>query len=88
MSLLPYVFMLISYQKLKKRSLKKHSGFKALLGLMSSWSSLIILMTTMFLLIYIPGQGWSPHIVTTASGSLIMLISGELVINYSRKKSI
>jgi len=86
MSLLPYVFMLISYQKLKKTLLKNHSGFKAPFGIALSWSSLFILIITMLLLIYIPGHGWSQNIVTTASGTLIMLISGEIVIHHNKKK--
>lgn len=85
-SLLPYVFMLISYQRLKKGAMKKHGGFKAPLGVASSWIAQIIQIVTLGLLIYIPGQGWNPSVVTTILGAAIMLISGEIIIKWQKSK--
>lgn len=85
-SLLPYVFMLIAYQRLKKERFKTHEGFTAPAGIALSWLCQIIQVVTLFLMIYIPTQGWNPDLVTNLIGTAIMVVGGEIAIKYADSK--
>ena len=85
-SLLPYVFMLIAYQRLKKNGGFDHyDGFKAPAGVAFSWICQILQVVTLFLCFYIPGAGWNDAVVTNTLGALIMIVSGEIAIRWAAK---
>lgn len=82
-SLLPYVFMLIAYQRLKARGEMdpdKYDGYRAPAGVALSWVAQIIQCVTLFLMIYIPTVGWNPDVITNVAGAVLMVGSGELAI--------
>lgn len=84
-SLLPYVFMDIAYQKLKKDKFKIHEGYTAPFGIVLSWICQIIQVATLFLMIYIPGVGWNADVVTNVVGAAAMLITGEIAITVASR---
>lgn len=87
-SLIPYVFMLIAYQRLKRRgAMNAYEGFKAPAGVALSWVCQIIQVATLLLMIYIPGHGWNPDVITNVGGAVFMLATGELAIRYANSKS-
>lgn len=78
-SLIPYVFMIIAYQRMKRDGrLDKNEGFKCPGGMAFSWIVQIIQCVTLFLMIYIPGVGWADGVVTNVIGFLLMTISGVI----------
>lgn len=85
-SLLPYVLMLISYQRLKKSGMGGYEGFKAPCGIAMSWVCQIIQCATLLLMIYIPGHGFNENVVTNLGGAAVMLITGEIAIAYANRK--
>ena len=85
-SLLPYVFMLIAYQKLKKGPMKEHDGYMAPKGVLLSWICQILQVLTLVLMIYIPGSGWNPNVLTNAAGAIIMVGTGLLAVMHQSKK--
>lgn len=87
-SLIPYVFMLIAYQRLKRRgAMDGYVGFKAPAGFALSWVCQIVQVVTLLLMIYIPGHGWNPDVITNVGGAAFMLITGELAIRYANAKA-
>lgn len=87
-SLIPYVFMLVAYQRLKRRgAMDAYEGFKAPAGVVLSWVCQIIQVATLLLMIYIPGHGWNPDVATNVGGAVFMLVTGELAIRYANSKS-
>lgn len=82
-SLIPYVFMFISYQNLKRRGEMdpgKYDGFRAPAGVVFSWIAQILQVATLLLMIYVPGYGWNPDVLTNAGGAILMLATGEVAI--------
>lgn len=87
-SLIPYVFMLVAYQRLKRRgAMDAYEGFKAPAGVALSWVCQVIQVATLLLMIYIPGHGWNPDVATNVGGAVFMLVTGELAIRYANSKS-
>lgn len=87
-SLIPYIFMLIAYQKIKKREKinKKSYYFRAPAGVFFSWICQLFQIFTLFLMIYVPGKGWNSDVFTNGLGGSVMIISGLLIIYYQEKR--
>lgn len=86
-SLLPYTFMIVAYQKMKKRNqMDFYHGFKVKGGVVLSWIVQIIQVATLCLMIYIPGQGWNESVLTNVFGAVIMIASGLIVYRYMNNK--
>lgn len=86
-SLLPYVFMVVAYQRMKRDGrLDKNEGFKCPAGMLLSWVVQIIQCVTLFLMIYIPGVGWSDSVVTNVIGFVFMVITGVIAIKVADKQ--
>lgn len=86
-SLLPYVFMIISYQRLRKQGMNGYTGFKCPCGIVLSWVVQIIQCATLLLMIYIPGYGVADDIVTNILGAAVMIISGLIVMKVAEKSN-
>ena len=85
-SIFPYVLMLISYQRLKRNGyMDNNTGFKAPAGVALSWLAQIIQCFTLFLMVYVPTQGWNPDVVTNVGGFFGMLITGIIAIAWAQK---
>lgn len=85
-SLIPYVFMIVSYQRLKKSgAMDGYQGFKAPAGVVLSWIVQIIQVATLLLMIYVPGSGWNPDVITNVGGAIAMLVTGEIAIWWAGK---
>lgn len=86
-SLLPYVLMLVAYQRLKRRgAMNDYQGFKAPAGVVLSWVCQIIQVATLLLMIYIPGHGWNPDVITNVGGAILMIVTGEIAIWFAGRK--
>lgn len=80
-SVVPYVLMVIAYQRLKSRGfMDNNTGFKAPCGVALSWIAQIVQCFTLFLMVYIPTQGWNPDVVTNVAGFVGMAVTGAIAI--------
>lgn len=86
-SLLPYVFMMVAYQRLKKQGMNGYDGFKAPCGIALSWICQIIQCATLVLMIYIPGYGWADGVMTNIIGIIVMIGSGLLMMKIAEKSN-
>ena len=83
-SLLPYVFMIIAYQRLKKAGrMDNYDGFKCPAGIACSWVVQIIQCATLLLMIYIPGYGIADDILTSLISAVVMIGAGIIAIRYA-----
>ncbi len=85
-SLLPYVFMIVAYQRLKKQGMNGYTGFKCPCGIALSWVVQIIQCATLLLMVYIPGYGLADDIVTNVLGAAVMIISGLIMMKIAEKQ--
>ena len=80
-SLVPYVFMIVAYQRLRKtEAYAAYEGFRCPGGLGLSWLVQVIQCATLFLMVYIPGVGFSSDVVTNVGGFLAMTLTGAVAI--------
>lgn len=82
-SLVPYVFMLIAYQNLRRRGEMdpgRYDGFRAPAGVVFSWIAQVIQVATLVLMVYVPTVGWNPDVLTNVGGAVFMLVTGEIAI--------
>ena len=85
-SIVPYVLMLVSYQRLKKRGfMDNNEGFTAPAGIALSWLAQIIQCFALFLMVYVPTQGWNPDVLTNVGGFLGMLVTGLIAVAWAQK---
>lgn len=83
-SVVPYVMMIVAYQRLRSSGkLDGNSGFKAPAGLALSWLVQVIQCFTLFLMIYVPGQGWNETALTNVIGFVGMAVSGAIAIRWA-----
>lgn len=79
-TLLPYVFMIASYHRLKRAGTLGTEGFHCPGGYGLSIFLQVLQCLTLLLLIYVPGYGWNDAVATNALGAVIMIGTGALVI--------
>ncbi len=89
-SIVPYVFMFIAYQRLRARGFmdNKEGIFKAPFGVPLSWLCNIIQIFTLFLMVYIPGYGWNPDVITNVGGFIGMVVTGAIAIWWAGRKKV
>lgn len=85
-TVVPYVLMLASYQKLKRAGKLDGDGFHAPGGLVFSWISQIIQVLTLVLMIYIPTVGWNENVITNVLGLAFMTISALVLYRFVHRK--
>lgn len=84
-SVVPYVLMLFAYQRLRARGFMDGKDiFRVKGGVALSWLCNIIQIFTLFLMIYIPGEGWNPDLATNLGGFLGMVGTGALAIWWAK----
>ena len=66
--------------------MKVHDGYMAPKGVLLSWICQILQVLTLVLMIYIPGSGWNPNVLTNAAGAIIMVGTGLLAVMHQSKK--
>lgn len=84
-SLLPYVFMIVAYQRLKRKGMNGYTGFKCPCGMLLSWVVQIIQCATLLLMLYIPGYGWADDLLTNVIGAVFMIGSGLIAMKVAEK---
>lgn len=86
-SIFPYVLMLIAYQRLRARGFMDNKDvFRVKGGVALSWLCNIIQVFTLLLMVYIPGQGWNPDVITNLGGFIGMLGTGALAIWWAGRR--
>lgn len=86
-SLLPYVLMIIAYQRLRKQGMNGYKGFRCPCGSVLSWVVQIIQCATLLLMLYIPGYGLADDIVTNVLGAAAMILSGLIMMKIAEKQN-
>ena len=80
-SLLPYVFMIVAYQRMKKTpKMRAYEGFKCPGGVALSWVVQVIQCFTLLLMLYVPGVGLSSSFTTNFWGAVGMIGTGLVAI--------
>lgn len=87
-SLLPYVFMIISYQNLKRKGMGGYTELKTPGGMVWAWIVQIIQVLVLLLMVYVPGYGWSDGVVTNILGLVVMVVSGEIVLKIAERTNV
>lgn len=85
-TLLPYVFMIASYHRLKWAERLPQEGFHCPGGYGLSWLIQIIQCATLLILIYVPGYGFNDAVVTNVLGAALMVGTGFLVISSKMRR--
>ena len=87
-SLLPYVFMIVAYQRLRKtEKWQAYDGFKCPAGIALSWVVQVIQCATLLLMLYIPGYGLAPDFVTSVLGAVLMVGTGLVALRVAEKEN-
>ena len=86
-SVVPYVLMLFSYQRLKRAGKLSGSHFHTPGGYAFSWLCQFIQVFTLLLMIYIPTHGWNENVLTNLFGLLFMLGTALLLLRYTHRHS-
>ena len=84
-TVVPYVLMLASYQKLKRAGKLEGAGFRVPGGLVFSWISQIIQVFALLLMIYIPTVGWNENVITNVLGLAFMTISALILYRHMHR---
>lgn len=85
-SLVPYVLMIISYQRLKKSGrMDDNEGFRAPSGIALSWLVQAVQCFTLFLMIYVPTQGWNESAGTNIAGFIGMAVTGVIAVWWAER---
>lgn len=80
-SLLPYVFMIVAYQRLRTSgAMKDYKGFRCPGGMALSWVVQIIQCATLVLMMWVPGVGLTSDFWGNLLGAVGMLVTGGIAI--------
>lgn len=79
-SMVPYIVLVVAYNKLRKTKLKDHTGWKVPCGRLVSYVLQFMQVFVTILLIWVPGQGITESAGLILAGSGAIFILGEIII--------